>query len=149
MAAHATPPPSTENREKRPAARLPLRILVVDDHPGAGESLGELLALDGHRVIHASDGRRGLALLAEERPDVLVCDLELPDMRGHELLSAAREADVAPRLALSMSGYAHPDEEAQALGAGFAAHFQKPLPLDALRALLAAAAGRAGRAGSR
>jgi DNA-binding response OmpR family regulator len=124
-------------------------VLIVEDHPDAGESLAELLALEGHAVLHAGDGRSGLAALADARPDVLLCDQGLPDMAGHVLLRAARAAGSAPPLALSMSGDSDPEDEARALDAGFAAHLLKPLPLDALRALLRAAAGRAGRAGSR
>ena len=103
-----------------------LRVLVVDDDPDAVESLGELLELEGHRVLQARDGRSALALLEAERPDALVCDLGLPDVSGHEVIRVAREHGFAPRVAVSMSGYAAPEDEARALAAGFAAHFQKP-----------------------
>lgn len=115
-----TPAPSPA-----PAPRV-LRILIVEDHPDAGESLGELLELEGHRVLHAKDGRTALALLRAERPDALVCDLGLPDLSGHEVLLAARAGGFAPPIAVSISGYVAAEDEARALAAGFAAHFPKP-----------------------
>jgi CheY-like chemotaxis protein len=116
-----------------------LTVLIVEDHPDAGESLGELLALDGHRVILARDGGSGLRALAAERPDVLVCDLGLPDLPGHEVIRAARAAGTAPSLAVSISGFATAEDEGRALEAGFAVHLAKP-SVEALRTLLARAA---------
>lgn len=124
-----------------PSAARQLRVLIVEDHPDAGESLGELLELEGHRVLHAKDGRTALALLRAERPDALVCDLGLPDLSGHEVMRAARAGGFAPGVAVSISGYAGAEDEARALEAGFEAHFQKPAH-DALIAHLALAADR-------
>ena len=57
-------------------------ILVIDDEPSIVRGLAQLLRRDGHRVETAANGQRALALLHERRYDVIVCDLQMPDLDG-------------------------------------------------------------------
>lgn len=60
-------------------------VLVVDDEPDLRELLAVQLRLNGHAPLLASDGRSGLAMTREQRPDLVLLDLMLPDMPGTEV----------------------------------------------------------------
>lgn len=66
-------------------------ILVVDDEPAMLDSLAEILALHGFRVLRASDGVTGLELLAETLPDLIIADINMPRMNGYQLYQRLRE----------------------------------------------------------
>jgi CheY-like chemotaxis protein len=59
-------------------------VLVIDDDPGLRVSLASLLQSHGYRVIEARHGKDGLDRLSEERPDVILLDLNMPVMDGWE-----------------------------------------------------------------
>ena len=124
------------------SAREPsVRVLVIEDNPDAGQILADLLRVRGHEVRLASDGRSGLRLAERFEPEVVVCDLGLPDMSGYEVAEALRgRAGAGPRLLIALSGYAQPEDRARARTAGFDAHLPKPAPLEQLYALLGAGA---------
>ena len=66
------------------------RILVVDDHPSVRALLRDVLELAGHVVRAAEDGYAALRAVAAERPDVVVLDVVMPGMDGHEVLARLR-----------------------------------------------------------
>ncbi len=67
-----------------------LRVLVVEDDPVALRLAVRVLSRDGHAVIQATTAEDGMRLLVDERPDVLLLDVELPEMSGFELLLRMR-----------------------------------------------------------
>jgi PAS domain S-box-containing protein len=121
-----------------PEAR-PRAILVIEDNLDAGETLAEILELEGHRVRVARDGRSGLDLARELHPDVVLCDIGLPDIDGYEVARTLRRDDAlrATRL-IALSGYAQPEDRQRARDAGFDAHIAKPPDVDKLMSVLAA-----------
>jgi PAS domain S-box-containing protein len=121
-----------------PAEAGPETILVIEDNLDAGETLAEVLRLQGHRVRVARDGRSGLALARETHPDVVLCDIGLPDIDGYEIARELRrdEGLRATRL-VALSGYAQPEDRQRAREAGFDAHIAKPADIDALTSALA------------
>jgi DNA-binding NarL/FixJ family response regulator len=80
--------------------------MVVDDHPMWRESVARDLAEAGYEVVAtAADGAQALRIFGAARPDVVVLDLQLPDMSGVEVTGALRAADPGVRvLVLSASG---------------------------------------------
>ena len=86
--------------------QLPVRVMVVDDHPMWRDAVARDLAEAGHEVVAtASGGIQALRLAGTVRPDVVVLDLQLPDMPGVEVTRGLRAADPAVRvLVLSASG---------------------------------------------
>ncbi|WP_242392421.1 hybrid sensor histidine kinase/response regulator [Anaeromyxobacter oryzisoli] len=132
--------PDSEATAASPAkgAAAGRHVLVVEDNPDAAQSLGDLLELFGHRVALAHDGRTGIALARELRPDVVLCDIGLPDVSGYEVARALR-ADPSLRgtRLVALSGYAQPEDRDRAKEAGFDAHLAKPAPLERLEALIA------------
>lgn len=119
-----------------PAATGTHRILLVEDNPDAATSLQELLRLDGHEVLVASDGRSGLLQAAAWQPDTVVLDLELPDLDGREVAQRLRADRVSPRPRLiALSGAGQPDWHALQ-AAGFDFWLEKPACLSDLSVLL-------------
>ena len=120
------------------AASTPLRILVVDDHADARESLRTLLEQDGHRVDVAADGPAGVARIRAERPDVAIVDLALRRFDARALRHSLQDddADGVPTL-VALTGYGGSDNRADARAAGFDHAFAKPLDMAAFRAWLA------------
>jgi signal transduction histidine kinase/ActR/RegA family two-component response regulator/HAMP domain-containing protein len=130
----ATPPPSA-------APAIPRRrVLVIEDNVDAAESLRDALALAGHEVEVEGLGAAGLARARQWKPDVVLCDIGLPDMEGHEVARAFR-ADPVLRsvLLVALTGYALPEDLARAREAGFDEHLAKPPSLGRLGELLSAA----------
>ncbi len=65
-------------------------ILVVEDEPEALENLVMMLELEGYRAIAASNGRAGLAAARREPPDLVLCDISMPELDGYGVLAALR-----------------------------------------------------------
>jgi PAS domain S-box-containing protein len=119
-------------------APQPLSILVVEDNIDAGDSLAAILEFDGHKVQIARDGASAIALARSLRPDVVLCDIGLPDISGYEVARILRaDATLRGTRLIAVSGYAQPEDRRRAAEAGFDAHFPKPPPLDELSALIA------------
>ena len=84
----------------------PIRVMVVDDHPMWREAVARDLTEAGYEVVAtAADGGQALRVAGATRPDVVVLDLQLPDMSGVEVTRGLRAAHPAARvLVLSASG---------------------------------------------
>jgi len=65
-------------------------ILVVDDDPIVLSTLGDLLRAHGHRILEAANGRDGLSLARDERPDLILVDYHMPDMDGLAVVDALK-----------------------------------------------------------
>jgi DNA-binding response OmpR family regulator len=74
------------------------RILVVDDSPDLALILRMQLERSGHEVITAENGRRGLRRFFEERPDLVILDLRMPELGGWETLERLRDLSDVPVL---------------------------------------------------
>jgi CheY-like chemotaxis protein len=104
------------------------RILMIEDTPHNLELMTYLLEASGHTVIPAMTGQRGLALARLERPDLIVLDVQLPDIDGYQVLArlrADRELPVPPVVAVT--AYAMVGDRDTALAAGFDGYLSKPI----------------------
>jgi CheY-like chemotaxis protein/HPt (histidine-containing phosphotransfer) domain-containing protein len=100
------------------AAAHPLRILVIDDDAVMTELLSAILGTRGHDVATADSGEAALALLPSQTFDVVLTDLQLPGLRGHELATALRSALAKSQTRLlGMSGSPPSDRERSAFDA--------------------------------
>jgi two-component system KDP operon response regulator KdpE len=116
----------------------PLRILVIDDEPPIRKLLRVGLSAHGYQIVEASNGKMALDLLSEQAPDLVILDLGLPDMEGHELLRTIRgRNDSVPIVVLS----SRDDEtgKVQALDSGADDYVTKPFGMDELLARMRAA----------
>jgi CheY-like chemotaxis protein len=116
---------------------VPRHILIVEDNVDAAESLKELLELGGHRVEMAHTGPEGIRRARAARPEVVLCDLGLPEIDGYGVARALRaDPDLAAVRLVALSGYALQDDVERARQAGFDHHLAKPPDLEALERLL-------------
>ncbi len=69
---------------------MPYRILVIDDEPHMARLASYVLQTAGYEVLTAEDGRDGLKKLAQFEPDLVICDITMPEMDGFEVVSTLR-----------------------------------------------------------
>src|SRR5215213_4471313 len=130
-------------------SRGPLKILIVEDNRDARTTLRMLLTMAyGHVVIEAGEGLSAIQLAVEQRPDVALIDLGLPDIDGYEVARRIRESLTRSEIFLAaLTGYSDDTDRARTEQAGFDVHLVKPVETAALAKLLShvAAAGAAER----
>ena len=115
-----------------------LRVLIIDDNVDLADSLSELLVFDGHEAIVAYNGSEGLAKARELSPDVVLCDIGLPEMDGYEVAKVIRaEEKLRNVLLIALTGYAQPADLQRVMAAGFDRHLAKPADLVLLQKILA------------
>jgi two-component system CheB/CheR fusion protein len=104
-----------------------LSIVVVEDQDDAREVLQTLLQLEGHEIVTARDGREGLAIILEKRPQVGLLDIGLPQMNGYDLAMEVRKHLGHSIKLVAMSGYGQPEDVRKAEASGFDRHLTKPV----------------------
>jgi signal transduction histidine kinase/CheY-like chemotaxis protein len=125
-------PPLVGNSAKRHR-----RIVIVEDNADAREMLQMLLAVEGHEVDSAEDGRDGLALIERLQPDVALIDIGLPLLNGYDVARTLRARNQGPPVLLvALTGYGQPEDRQRALAAGFDEHLIKPVNLDRLTQIM-------------
>lgn len=112
-----------------------LYILVVDDETDIRDVVVFILEQAGAKVRMAASASEALALLEQALPDVLVCDIGMPEQDGYSLIRQIRS--LAPPQggkisAIALTAYAGPSNEQKALAAGFERHLSKPVTPEAL-----------------
>lgn len=103
-------------------------ILIVEDNAANMELAEYLLKAHGYAPRKAYDGAQGLLLIRERRPDLVVCDLQMPVMDGYELLQQLRD-DAATRtlIVVAVTALSMPGDKARVMAAGFDAYLAKPI----------------------
>lgn len=114
-----------------------LRVLLVDDAVDTLEAFGYLLELEGAKVTLARSGIEALEQAHNQHFDLILSDVSMPNMDGHELLARLHhECGMRDVPAIALTGFARAQDIRRALAAGFKAHLGKPVTLDALLTLL-------------
>ncbi|HEY5927015.1 MAG TPA: ATP-binding protein [Kofleriaceae bacterium] len=112
-------------------AMVPRRVLIVEDIHDNASSLEHALHFFGHEVRVAHTGRVAFEIAVGFLPDVVLCDIGLPDIDGHTLARMIRADEVLRSTYLvALTGYAQAHDVATALAAGFDRHLAKPASLD-------------------
>jgi two-component system cell cycle response regulator DivK len=103
------------------------RILVVEDQEDNRRIIRDLLASAGYELIEAGDGEAGVRLAGTERPDLILMDIQLPVLDGHE---ATRRIKSDPELraipVIVVTSYALSGDDVKAMEAGSDAYIAKP-----------------------
>jgi len=111
------------------------KVLLIDDDPTILKVYSQFLAGLGHEVMQADDGRAGLRLMQQNRPDLIITDIVMPEMDGLEILMKIRsDHDDIPVIAISGGLRALPVsflQQAKLFGARYV--FEKPVSLDELK----------------
>jgi len=118
-----------------------IRVLVVDDNVDAATSLSYVLTLAGYHVSVAHDGNGALALAEQLHPQVVLLDIGLPGVSGHEVARRLRGELWAKDLRLiAVTGWGQEDDRTKSLEAGFDEHLTKPIDPEILLQRIAGAA---------
>jgi two-component system cell cycle response regulator DivK len=103
------------------------RILVIDDHEDNRKILNDLLASAGYEIVEAVTGREGVAMARLHHPDLILMDIQLPEMDGYEatrLIKADSNTELIPIIAVT--SYALSGDDAKAFAAGCTGYVTKP-----------------------
>ena len=107
------------------------RVLIVDDDPAIRTSLAEALREGGVDVAVAEDGEKALAMFQSARPDIVLCDVRMPEIDGHALLGILRERMPGVDVIL-MTAYDDMPTVVAAMRGGAVEFLTKPIDLDRL-----------------
>jgi len=124
--------PDEVNKAQQEVGRGPNQpVMVVEDSADTLDLFRALFKASGYDVITASSGHEALELLERQKPGIIISDIGLPGMSGHELIAEVRRRPhLADIPAIAISGYASQEDKAKALAAGFADHLAKPVEPD-------------------
>ncbi|WP_294472783.1 response regulator [uncultured Bacteroides sp.] len=122
----------TETDKSRPDNQMegrtdcgPLTILVAEDDPN-NYRLIEILLKKHYTLLHAWDGREAVALYREQRPDLILMDIKMPEMDGYEATAVIRELSTDVPI-IAVTAFAYPEDEKRILASGFDAYITKPV----------------------
>jgi DNA-binding NarL/FixJ family response regulator len=120
------------------------RILVIDDDPRLRAQYVELLRLEGYTVVEARNGKEGVDLVRREAPDLILCDITMPEMNGHRVLETLRSE---PRTAaipfVFLTGWNEQEDVRTGMNLGADDYLTKPVVPDQLTAAVRARLRRA------
>jgi CheY-like chemotaxis protein/nitrogen-specific signal transduction histidine kinase len=122
-----------------------LKILVVDDEEDARELIRQVLESHEAEVHVAASAPEGLSMLRRIRPDLLVCDIGMPECDGYQFIQNVRALgpDLGGRTpAVALTAYARSEDRTRAMLAGYQVHVAKPMDTDEFVATVASLAGR-------
>ena len=109
------------------------KILIIEDEPAMRANLADVLELEGFQPVTAANGREGVAVARCERPDLILCDVLMPELDGHGVLAALRNEPQTARIPfvfLTAKGERGDVRAGMDLGADD--YLIKPVPLDEL-----------------
>jgi CheY-like chemotaxis protein len=142
------PPKPAPDVEHRCAALLDgVNVLVVDDEPDALRLMERILTGCDALVRAVSSVDAALRAVGEDRPDVLISDIGMPEKDGYDLIREIRGRNYSARdlPAVALTAFARSEDRRRAMLAGFQVHLAKPVDPEELVAVVASLVGRTGR----
>jgi two-component system CheB/CheR fusion protein len=122
-------------------------ILLVEDHPDTQRAFAAILRSWGHTVSTSDSAAGGLSFLDDNKVDVVLSDIGLPDRNGYEFIAEARQR--RPQMAtIAVSAYFTAADQQRGRDAGFDMHFAKPVDLLSLHRVLERMGSPSGRNGN-
>lgn len=107
---------------------MPTRILVIEDNPANMELMAYLLKAHGYTLLTATDGESGLAAAAKEQPDLVICDVHLPQLDGYGVVRVLkRTAALRGIPAIAVTALAMVGDREKLIEAGFDGYISKPI----------------------
>ncbi|MFO1501410.1 MAG: hybrid sensor histidine kinase/response regulator [Verrucomicrobiota bacterium] len=115
------------------------KVLVIDDSPDISQLVGEALQVNGYRVFVAEDGLAGVQLAQQYRPDLILCDVNMPQLDGYATLTALRQhSSTATIPFIFLTGIADKVNIRQAMELGADDYLTKPFTITELLAAVKA-----------
>ncbi len=113
------------------------RILIVEDQRALRFPMMRLLQSLDQKVVEASDGTTALKRVKEYRPEIVFCDIGLPDLDGYAVARAIRsDQDLSGTFLVAVTGYGQDNDRQLARQAGFDRHLTKPIGIEQLREVI-------------
>jgi len=107
------------------------RVLVVDDNEANIHLVGFILKKHGFEVIEARDGTEGVALAIKEKPDLILMDIQLPDITGLEAARMIRASESDGKVPIiALTSFAMTGDREKALAAGCNGYIAKPIHVE-------------------
>jgi PAS domain S-box-containing protein len=125
------------------------RILVVDDNEDSAESLAMLLKMAGNETFTAHDGIGAIEAVEKHRPDIVLLDIGLPKLNGHDVCRQVRKQSWGKDVVfIALTGWGQEDDLRRSREAGFHGHLVKPVEYPELMEVLSALAPAVDNRGS-
>jgi len=138
---------ATQPERERVEASAGRRILIVDDNRDSADSLAMLLEITGNQTYLAHDGEEALKAIEQHRPEVVLLDIGLPKLTGHEVCRWLRAKPWGKDIVvIALTGWGQEDDRRRSEEAGFNGHLVKPVDYDKLLELLSTLTGTEMRA---
>ncbi len=104
------------------------RILIIEDDSFSRDLVKFLLEAAGYSVLVAEDGNIGLSMALVSKPDLIICDLQMPVMNGYDVVRGlAKNADWRRVPLIAVTAFSMRGDREKALAAGFDEHISKPI----------------------
>lgn len=104
------------------------RILILEDNPANLELMRYLLGAFGYTALYARNGKDGLAMVQRERPDLILCDVQMPEMGGYEVVRQLKDTpELSAIPVIAVTAYAMVGDREKMLAAGFDGYISKPI----------------------
>jgi len=104
------------------------RILIIEDNPENMQLMVYLLTAFGHTVLETTAGEIGLTSVHEVAPDLILCDLHMPDMNGYDVAQRLKlDLKLATIPLVAVTAYAMVGDREKVLAAGFNGYIPKPI----------------------
>jgi CheY-like chemotaxis protein len=114
----------------------PRRVLVVDDNEDTARSFFELLVVMGHQCEFRTEPKEVLDTARAFRPDLVLLDIGMPDIDGHQLARLLRNEFGAELRIVAVTAYGRDEDRQRTRKAGFDAHVTKPVDIPILESIL-------------
>jgi CheY-like chemotaxis protein len=137
------PAPETRrpSAQPAPADEQKLTVLLAEDHPINRKLLERFLRIKGWKVIHAADGRKAVKAFKENNPDIILMDIQMPEVDGFEATSRIRRLESKmkekkPVPIIALTAHALEDYREKSLSSGMDGYLTKPIDPKKLYALI-------------
>lgn len=109
-------------------------VMIIEDETDAAELFGEMMRINGFRVIKMFSSTPALAVIAQEKPDVILLDIMMPDISGLEVLRfLRREPELAKIPVIVVSAKSMPNDIRTGIEAGASMYLTKPVGFQDLK----------------
>jgi PAS domain S-box-containing protein len=133
LPALAEVPETRKSQAPQAAPAIRRRVLIVDDNRDAADALAMLLKHSGHDAFVAYDGKAAFAAAETHRPNVILLDIGLPGMSGHDVCRQIREQPWGRSIRMiALTGWGQDEDRRKSQEAGFDGHLVKPVDLAAV-----------------
>ena len=103
-------------------------FLIIEDNAANMELARYLLTYSGYQVLLARDGQQGLEIALRERPDLIICDLQMPGLDGYQVLEQLRSSPQGTQaIVIAVTAFSMPNDRQKVLTAGFNGYISKPI----------------------